>query len=317
MKRHIAILVLLCGILFSGATIVHGQAYPNKPIRIVTTAPGSGTDLIARLFAQGSTASLGQPVVVDNRGIIAVEIAARAPSDGYTLLVYTNPLWIMPLFRPNTPWDPVRDFIPVTLAGRQPSVLVVHPSVQVSSVGDLIAFAKVRPGQLNYGSGSTGAPTHLAAELFKAMARLNIVRVPFKGGGPAITALLSGEVQIMFAVPAAVMVHVRQSKLKALAVTSASPSALAPGLPTMAASGLPGYESIALSAVFVPTKTPAAIVDRLNREIVKVITGPDGKQRLFNSGIEAIGSSPQELAAIIKSEVARMAKVIADSGLQE
>ncbi len=215
-----SVVMFSVGMMVFAAGAVSGQNYPNKPIRIVTTAPGSGTDMIARLIAQGSSASLGQPVIVDNRGIIAVDLVAKAPPDGYTLLLYTNPLWIMPLLRHNVPWDPIRDFSPITLTSRQPSVLVVHPSVPVMSVKELIVLARAKPGELNYGSGSTGAPTHLAAELFKAMAGVDIVRIPFKGGGLAINALIGGEIQLMFGVPAAVTPHVKSGKLRALAVTS-------------------------------------------------------------------------------------------------
>ena len=223
-----------------GAAMVCGQSYPNRPVRIVTTEPGSGTDLMARIIAQELTGGLGQPVIVDNRGIIAMELVAKAAPDGYTLLLYTSPLWLTPIFRDRVPWDPVKDFSTITAATATPNVLVVHPSLPVVSVKELIALGKARPGELNYGSGSTGASAHIAAELFKAMAGVDIVRVAFKGTGAALNSLIGGQIQLMFPAAGSATPHVKSGRLKALAVTSSAPSALAPGLPTMAAAGVPG-----------------------------------------------------------------------------
>ena len=298
-----------------------GQSYPNKPIRLITAEAGGGNDFAARLIVQGLAGSLGQQMVVDNRGgaggIIAVEIAARAQPDGYTLLLYANNIWLIPLLRSSVPYDPVRDFAPITWAAKSPNTVVVHPSLPVRSMEELIAYAKARPGELNYGSGGTGATTHLAVELFKSMTGVNIVRVPFKGNGPALNALIGGQVQLMFATAGAVAPHLKSGRLRALAVTSAQPSPLAPGLPTVAASGLPGYESISIYGVYAPSRTPPAIVQHLNEAIVRVLGRAEVKEKFLASGVETVGSAPGELAAIMKSEIARMGKVIRDAGLRE
>jgi tripartite-type tricarboxylate transporter receptor subunit TctC len=313
--RRFAAWMLSVGLMVSGAGVVSGQNYPNKPIRIVTSEPGGGNDIVARLVAEGLTASLGQRVIVDNRGIVAAEIAAKATPDGYTLLIYGSNIWLMQYLRDNLPWDPLRDFAPITVAVDLPNILVVHPSLPVKSVKELVALAKAKPGELNYAAGTIGVSPHLAAELFKALAGVNIVRVPYKGGGPALTGLIGGEVHLMFPNAGSVMPHIKSGRVRALAVSTAQPSALAPGLPTVAAS-VPGYETGAVICVFAPARTPAAIVDLLNREIVRVLNGAMVKERLFNSGSEVVANSPGEFAAFIKSDMARMGKVIRDAGIQ-
>ena len=306
------------GVMVLAAGGASGQSYPYKPIRIVTSEPGSGTDLMARLIAQRLTDSFGRQVIVDNRGgTLAREVVLRAPPDGYTLLLSGTSLWLSPFMREHASYDPVRDFLPITLAASSPNVLTVHPSLPVESVRDLVALARSRPGELNYGSGSTGAPTHLAAELFKAMAGVDMVRIAYKGTGPAINALLGGQVQLMFVSTTSVAPHVKSGKLKALAVSTAQPSALAPGLPTMSATGLPGYEATSLFGMFAPAHTPAAIIGLLNREIVQVLNRTEVKERLFNSGVEPIGSLPAELAATMKSEMAKWGKLIKSAGIRE
>ena len=303
------------GLMVLGAGTVPGQSFPNKPIRIVTSAPGGGADLVARVIAQGISGPLGQQVVVDNRtgGAILGDIVSKAPPDGYTLLL-TGSFWILPLIQ-KVSFDPVRDFAPITLASTEPNVLVVHPTVAAKSVKELIASAKARPGELNYSSGPSGGTAHLAGELFKAMAGINIVRIPYKGGGPALNGLLSGEVQLTFSSASSVALYAKSGRLKALAVGSAEPSVLAPGLPTVAASGLPGYESVSINGIFVPAGTPAPIVKRLNHEIVRVLNQADVKERLLNSGTEAIGSSPGQFATAVKSDLARMSKVLREAGI--
>ncbi|HEV7801675.1 MAG TPA: tripartite tricarboxylate transporter substrate binding protein [Burkholderiales bacterium] len=297
--------------------IAAAQTYPARPIRIITTVPGSGTDLVARMLAQGLTSALGQQAVVDNRGIVGIETAAKAAPDGYTLLLYTSPLWLTPVFRNDVSWDVLRDFTPIMSPTTTPNVLVVHPSVAAKSVQELIAYAKAKPGALNYASGSTAASAHIAAELFKSMAGVDFVRVNFKGTGPALTALLGGEVQVMFPAAGSVTPHVKAGKLRALAVTSAQPSALAPGLPTVAAAGLPGYESSSLTGIFAPAKTPSAIVNRLNDEMGRTLGRPDVKERLFVSGLEVIALPPAEFTKFIRTEVARMEKMVKSAGLRE
>ncbi len=304
--------------MLAAAASACGQAFPARPVRIVTSEPGSGTDLVARLVAQGLTERLGRQVIVENRGgMVSGEVVLKAAPDGHTLLVSGTSLWLAPFLRDSATYDPLRDFSPVTLAASSPSVLAVHPSLPAESVRDLVALAKSRPRELNYSSGSTGAPTHLSAELFKSMAGVDIVRITYKGTGPAINALVAGEVQLMFVTTSTAAPHVRAGRLRVLAVTTAQPSALAPGLPTVAASGLPGYEATALFAMFAPAKTPATLVVLLNREIVQLLGSPQVRERLFNAGTEAIGSSPEALAATMRSDMAKWGKLIRAAGLRD
>jgi len=321
MKFSCYIAVLLALGVIAGAMAASGQDYPRKPIRLVTAEPGGGNDFAARLIVQGLGGSLGQPMIVDNRGgaggIIAADIVAKAQPDGYTLLLYANNIWIIPLLRSNAPFDVIRDFAPITWAAKSPNTVVVHPALPVKSVEDLIAHARARPGELNYGSGGSGSSTHLAVELLKSMAGVNIVRVPFRGNAPALNALFAGEVHLMIATAGTVAPHLKSGRLRALAVTSAQPSPLAPGLPTVAASGLPGYESIQIYGVFAPGRTSSAIVKRLHDEIVRVLGRADVKEKFLAAGVEPVGSTPQQLAATIKSEIVRMSKVIKDAGIRE
>jgi len=300
---------------FSGA--VHAQELSARPVRIVTSAVGGTTDLVARLIAQGLTASLGQQVIVDNRptGIIPGEIVVAAPADGYTLLFHGSSLWMMPLLQ-KVPFDPVKDLAPITLASSTPSLVVVHPAVPAKTIKELIALAKAKPGGLNYGSGTSGSSSHLGAELFKYMARVNIVRVPYKGQGPAVLALLGGEVQLSFATSSSVAGHIKSGKLRALAIGTAKPSALAAGLPTVAESGLPGYESASNAGMFAPAKTSARLIALLNREIVQALNKLEVKDLLFRDGTEIVGNSPQEFAASIKAEMASLGKVIKAAGIR-
>jgi tripartite-type tricarboxylate transporter receptor subunit TctC len=310
-RKH---LFLFC---FLSCFFAHGQAYPHKPIRLVTSEPGGGSDFAARLIAQGLTTVIGQRVVVDNRGFVAGDIVARAAPDGYTLILYGSPLWLAPFLRKNVPFDPVKDFAPVSLVVNTPNVLVVHPAAGVKSVAELIALAKARPGELNYSSASTGSTQHLGAELFKSMAGVNIVRVPYKGSGPALTAVIAGQVQLMIPSAGSASAHVRSGRLRALAVTSAQPSALAPGLPTLAAAGLPGYESTSPFGIFAPAATAAGIVQLLSHALAKVAVMPDIKDKFFNSGVETVGSTPEQLAATIKVEMAKWGKLIRKVGIRE
>ena len=296
--------------------LVAAQSYPLKPVRILTVVPGGTPDLISRLISQGITSSLGQPVVVDNRaGIVGIEIAAKAPADGYTLAVNGQNLWILPFLQPNLPYDPIRDFAPVSLVTRAPNVLVVHPLVPTRSVEELIVLARSKPGELNYGTGGVGSSNHLSAELFMAMSGINLMLINYKGTGPSITGLLGGEVQVMFAGLGPAAPHIKSGKLRALAVTTAQPSALTPGLPPVARF-LPGYESVVLTGMFAPVKTPHAIIDRLNQEIVRLLALPEVQERLANLGIEPVGSSPAEFATKIKSEMLTMGKLIKDADLR-
>ncbi len=305
--------------VFINAGPVYAQNFPSKPVRVVTAESGGAADLITRLVAQGIGGSLGQPVIVDNRGgsaVIPVEMVAKSAPDGHTVLLYSGGLWTLPMLRPSISWDAIRDFAPVTLVARSPNVLVVHPSLPVSSVRDLIALAKARPGQLNYAEGTTGAMPHLAAELLKAMAGVDIVRVPYKGTALALNDLIGGQVQLMFATAGGVAAQVKSGRLKALAVTSAEPSTLLPGLTTVAASGLPGYEAGTIFGVFAPAGTAGPVVTRLNQEIVQVLNRGEVKEKLFSIGVEAVGSAPAQLVSAIKTEVSKWGKVIRDAGIR-
>jgi len=298
------------------AGAVATQPYPAKPVRIVTVAPGSANDIVARLIAQELRPVLGQTVVVDNRGTIAAEIVARAPADGYTLLLYGSAVWLSPFIRSNTPYDPVKDFAPITLVASSPNIIVVHPSLPVKSVRELIALAKARPGDLNYAAGSLGAAPHLAAELFKSMAKLNIVRVAYKGTGGSLIGILSGEVELMFPTAGSVTPHIKSGKLRALAVTSLQPTALAPGLPLLAAA-LPGYESVSLNGMFAPARTPDPVIRQLNTEIVRIMNRADVKEKLVAAGTDAMATTPEEFSATIKSEMAKWGALIRDAGIRE
>jgi tripartite-type tricarboxylate transporter receptor subunit TctC len=316
--------IVTAAVLFATAAVTHTAIgaetlYPNRPIRLVVSGFAGSSNFAARLIANGLSASLGQQVVVDGRegGVLAAEIASRAAPDGYTLHLNGSALWLLPFMRSRVPYDTLRDFTPVTLAVSTPNILVVHPSVAVKTVRDLIALAKAKPGELNYASGNAGTSNHLAAELFKSMTGVNIVRIPYKGGAPAISDLVSGQVHLMFGAALAVSQHVQSGRLRALAVTSAKPSALAPGLPTVAEAGVPGYASVAIFGVLAPAKTPPALVDRLNREIIRVLQQPDVKERLFNGGSEVVGSTAEAFGTAIKMEMATLGKVIRDAGIRD
>lgn len=313
-RSRVFLLVMLTTVM----TAAMAQNYPARPIRIVTGSAGGGQDLATRIIAQGVSRSVGQPVIVENRGgsgLVAAEIVAKAPPEGYTLLMAASPHWIQPLLQDDVPYDPIRDFSPVTMALRLPNMVVVHPSLPVHSIRELIDLAKAKPGVLNYGSSGTGASTHLSAELFKAMAGVNIVRVAYKGGGPALNALLGGEVQVWFPNVAAAMAPVKSGKIRALAVTSAEPSVLLPGLPAVSAT-VPGYDAVSMIGVFVQDRTPPAIVNRLHQEIVRVLNSAEARERLTSTGAEVIGSSPNQFGAAVKLEMTKWAKVIKDAGIR-
>jgi tripartite-type tricarboxylate transporter receptor subunit TctC len=323
---------LLIVLLFAGATGLlgslgygqtatpgAGQAFPGKPIRIVTSDAGGGSDIVARSIAQGITAPLGQPVIVENRagGVIAGEMVSKAAPDGHTLLYYGNTLWLLPLMRSNVPYDTLRDFSPITLGVISPSVLAVHPSLPVKSVKELIAMAKARPGQLDYGSPAAGTSTHLAAELLKSMAGIQIVRIPYKGGGATLNDLIAGQIHMAFLIATSVSPHLKSGRLRALGVTGSEPTPQLPGVPTMASTGLPGYESLAITGMFAPAKTPEAIINRLNQEIVRVLHRPDLREKFLGIGVEAVGGSPEQFAAKIRSEIVKWGKIIRDAGIRD
>ncbi len=295
------------------------QNYPHKPLRIVTSEPGGVADFTARLIAQGLSNGFHQPAIVDNRGgasgVIGIDIVARAPADGYTLIVFSPSLWTLPLIQ-RTNYDTLRDFAPVTLAVTAPNLLLVHPSFPAASVKALIALARAKPGGYNYAAGSIGAASHLSGELFKSMAGVDIVRVPFRGTGPGLNALLGGQVQMMFAGAGSAVPQVLAGRLRALAVTSAQPSVLFPELPTIASSGLPGYELETNTGMFAPAATPVAIINRLQAEIVRALHAPDVKRKLAGAGMEPVANTPAEFTAKVKAEIARLGKVVKQAGIR-
>lgn len=312
--------MLLLPAALSGAAYA-AENYPQRPMRmIVAYPPGGGTDQVGRVMAEKLTEHLGQNVIVDNRGgatgNIGTELAARATPDGYTLLmgnVAPNSVNVS-LFK-KLGFDPVKDFAPISLVAVTPNILVTHPSVPVKTVKDLIALAKAKPGVLNFPSAGVGSSSHLAGEMLKSMAGIDMVHVPFKGGGPSLIALISGQVQIMFATMPAAMPHVKSGKVRPVAVTTAHRSKAMPELPTIAESGVAGYEAATWYGMLAPVGTPKAVVDRLHGEVVKILAG-NTRQRLEAQGFEPAGTRPAEFAAYIKSEIAKWAKVIKDAGIR-
>ncbi len=310
-----------CVVLMAAATphIVHGQGYPNKPVRIITAPTGGATDLVVRQIAHGLTGTLNQQVIVDNRGGAAGGVAAlavaKAPADGYTLLAYSSNLWLLPFLRKDMPFA-LSDFAAITMLGSSPNVLVVHPSLPTQSVRDLIAFAKSRPGQLSYSSGGSGSTLHLSAELFKSLAGINILHVPYKSGGAGMLDLLGGRVEVMFPVAAAAMPHEKSGRLRLLAVTSAEPSPLVPGVPTIAAAGLPGYASELTVGLFAPAGTPPAIIERVNNDVARLLKQQDTRDKFIEIGLKTVGGSPEQVMATIKAEVIKWGKVIKEAGIR-
>jgi tripartite-type tricarboxylate transporter receptor subunit TctC len=317
MNRQYVLLAVLCAV----TGMVHAaDSYPSRPIRmIVAYPPGGGTDQVGRLMADQLTQPLGQNVILDNRGgatgNIGTELAARAVPDGYTLLmgnVAPNAVNVS-LFK-KLGFDPVRDFSPISLVAITPNILVAHPSLPVKTVKELLALAKAKPGTLNFPSAGVGSSSHLAGELLKSLAKIDMVHVPFKGGGPALVAMISGEVQIMFATMPAAMPHVKSGKARAVAVTTAKRSQAMPELPTIAEAGVTGYEASTWYGLLAPAKTPKPIIDRIHAETVKILAGP-ARQRLEIQGFEPVGGTPAEFSAYIKSEIVKWAKVIKDANI--
>ena len=314
-KRWLAAVCVF--LLATLAGVAGAQGLPNKTIRILTSEPGSTSDFLARLIAQGMTADLGLPVIVENRGgLMAADTTFRAASDGATLALNGSSLWTAALVRSDVPYDAVKDFAPITLAADAPNVMVVSGALQVRSLADLVALAKAKPGELNYGSGSTGAPSHFGMELFKSMTATDIVRVPYKGTGPALNALLGGQLQMMILAPTGVLAHIKSGKLVALGVASAKPSAVAPGLPTVASQGLPGFEVAGPFGLFAPARTPPAIIKRLNEAMVRVVMRSEERERMLKAGVEAVGSTPEELAAYIAADLAKWSQLVKTVGLK-
>ncbi|MBI3371007.1 MAG: tripartite tricarboxylate transporter substrate binding protein [Betaproteobacteria bacterium] len=326
MRNHASSLLVPLLILCASATVCQAQpaakadAYPVKPVRMILGFPAGGSvDIAARIIGPRLSERLGQQVIVDNRpgstGNIAAELAAKAAPDGYTLYMATSVNAVsMSLFK-SLPYHPVKDFDPVSLCVTTSYMLVVNPGVPAKSVQELVALAKAKPGTLNYATTGNGSPAHLSAELLKLMAGINLVHVPYKGGPQATTDLLGGQVQLTFSNIPSVLPHVKSEKLRALAVTSAQRTPLAPNLPTVAESGYPGFEVLSWYGVMAPKGTPKPVIDRLNAELVGVLALADVKEQLSVQGLEAASNSPQQFAAFFDSEIGKYAKLIKEANI--
>jgi tripartite-type tricarboxylate transporter receptor subunit TctC len=293
------------------------QNYPVRPIRFVI---GPAPDVLARMVGQKLTDAWGQQIVVDPRpgagGILAGEIVARAAPDGYTWLLSTGAYTTLVGLYPKLPFDFVRDLAPVSLLATIPFLLVAHPSLPAKSVEELVALARARPGRIHYASSGTGTTAHLAGEMFKSMAKIDLVHVPYKGVPAGLVGVIGGEAQLMFAVMQAGLPHVRAGKLRALAVSGAKRSPSAPELPTISESGVPGYEFVSWNGVHLPAATPSPIVAKINAELSKVLQLPDVRERMAGLGMEAAGSTPGEFAVLVRSDVAKWSRVVRESGIR-
>jgi tripartite-type tricarboxylate transporter receptor subunit TctC len=308
---------VLIPLFIFGTGMACAQSFPDRAVRMVTSGAGGGADVATRLLAPGLAVHLGHPVGIDNQaaGITPIQMVAKAKPDGHVLLTYSSSLWIIPLMR-EMPYDAMRDFVPVAWLSKAPNILAVHPSLPVKSVRELLALARTRPGMLSYGTSGAGGAAHLTGELLKAAAGVDIVHVPYKGNAAALKDLLAGQVHMMFSNAGSIAPYLQSGKLRALAVTSAEPSALIPGLPTVAASGLPGYESTSIIGMFAPRGTAAAIVAQLNQDVARTLGQSDVSAGFLKAGLETVGGAPERLAAVMTGEITRLGKVIRDAGIR-
>jgi tripartite-type tricarboxylate transporter receptor subunit TctC len=296
------------------------DAYPSRPVRVVVgLAPGGGTDIQARMFAQKLSESFNRPFVVENRagagGTVAYAQVAKSSPDGYTLLGVTSGYTITPAVYTKLPYDPIKDFAPISLVAQAPFLLVVHPSLPVKSVKELLALARIRPGVLDCGSAGLGSSTHMAFELFRTAAGVKITHIPYKGTGPALVDIMAGQVHMLFGNVLSTLTYVKAGRLRALAVTTATRSTVLPDLPTIAESGLPGYENSTWHGWLAPAGTPPAILNRLNAELVRSAKAPDLQEKLAADGGEGIGSTPEQFGRHLVAEIARWRKVVKDAGV--
>jgi tripartite-type tricarboxylate transporter receptor subunit TctC len=315
---------LACAALTAAAAgAAFAQAgYPGKPVRIVVpSSAGGGTDIVARIIAPELSKRLGQQVVIDNRPgagtMIGIEVAAKSPPDGYTLLMGLSTLAINSALYKKVPYDPQRDFAPITQAVSSASIIVVHPSVPVKTLKELIAFARARQGQLNYASAGTGTYPHMTMELFLSMAKLKMVHIPYKGTAPAMIDMVAGQVATMAATILTGMPQIRAGRLRPLGITSAVRSPIVPDIPTVAEAGLPGYESVQWYGMLAPARTPRDIITRLHGEATRILQQPEIKARFAGDGADPVGSSPEEFARYIQSELTKWAKVAREAGIQQ
>ena len=314
-SRLIRITCIIAALLAAQPLVAAAQTYPNRPVRLVAPfAPGGGTDISARILAEGLGPVLGQTVVVDNRpgagSILGTEIVAKATPDGYTLLLGNISMAFNAALYRKLPFDALRDFIPISLVTDQPNILVAHPAVPAKSLKDFIALARSQPGKLTFGSAGLGSGTHLAMEMLLMSQSMNLVHVPYKGTGPALTALLGNQITVFFSTFASALPHVRSDRLRAFAVTSAKRTRALPEVPTVAESGVPGYEYSTWYGLLAPAGTPRAIVNRLNQATVKVLNLPETRQKYENQGVDAIPSTVAQYSAHLKAETEKWAKVV-------
>jgi tripartite-type tricarboxylate transporter receptor subunit TctC len=319
--RHLLCACALGASVWAAQAATTAPGYPARPVRvIVPQSAGGSTDLAARIVVQRMGEAMGNTFVVDNRpgagSLNGTDTVAKAAPDGYTLLAVAASFSINPSLYTQLPFDPIRDFAPITRLAALPHILVVHPTLPVKNVKELVAVAKAKPGELNYASSGVATSTHLAAELFKHLTGTQMVQVPYKGGAPGIVGLVSGEVQLYFATISTALPHVKSGKIRALAVTSAKRSVVAPEYPTIAEAGVRGYEHASWVGMLAPAKTPSAIVNTLNAEAVKAVSRDDVKNALLKDGLETVGDSPQQFASVIKSEVAKWMKVVKAAGIK-
>jgi tripartite-type tricarboxylate transporter receptor subunit TctC len=322
-KRGWLIAVLAASLLVPGAVFAQGlgEAYPARTVRVVIgLAPGGGTDIQARLFAQKLSENMGRPFVVENRtgagGTIAYAQVAKSPPDGYTLMGVTSGYTITPAVYSKLPYDPVKDFAPISLVAQAPFLLLTHPSLPVRSVKDLLALARAKPAMLDCGSAGHGSSTHMAYELFRTMAGVNIAHIPYKGTGPALIDAMAGQVHMLFGNVLSSMTHVKTGKLRALAVTTAKRSIVLPDLPTVSESGVTGYQNSTWFGLLAPAGTPSAVLSKLNAELVKTSQSPDIVERLAPDGGEPVGSTPEQVGPHLALEIARWRKVVKDAGMK-
>lgn len=311
------VFALMAGLAFSG--VAQAQQFPTKPIRLmVPFAPGGANDVVARIVAVRLSESLGQPVVVDNRGgaggTIGADIVAKAPPDGHTLLIASMGLAVNAVLYPKLPYDTLKDVAPVTLVGEQPNIVVVHPSVSAKSMGELLALARAKPGQISYGSGGIGSTSHLVTVLFLQMAKLDMLHIPYKGLGPAMTDLLGGQVQLLMSNVSTALPHVKAGKLRLLAVTTAKRFYMFPETPTVIEAGVPGYESSGWYGMLVTGGTPKPILAKLHRETVAILKSAALKEQFGTQGLEPVPTSPEEFGKVLRTDIEKWAKVIKASG---
>jgi tripartite-type tricarboxylate transporter receptor subunit TctC len=314
--RNLAV-ALLCT-LGAGA---FAQSYPSKPVRVIVPfAPGGPADTIARTVSQKLSTSMGQPFVAENRagagGMIGADAAAKSPADGYTVLVTSLPFTITPSLYAKVPYHTTRDFIPVTLIASGPMVLVIHPSVPAKNLQELIALAKSQPGKLNYGSAGSGSSAHIATEYFAMLAGVKATHVPYKGGGPAMSDLLGGQLSFLIEAMPLVVQHVKSGKVKAIAISGSKRASSLPDTPTFEEQGLRGYEMATWTGMWVPANTPREVVTRLHGEVVKAIATPDMKERFADLGVESVGNAPEQFGLFVQAEIDKWSKVVREAGMR-